>query len=154
PVPRVLHGAGAGGLPVGERATGVDPPAAAVGNVHGFTENPVRVGLERLAAIQAAVPVPRVLHGAGAGGLPVGELHGALARGVAQVNVDAELRRACLEAVRATLPAALPGAGVVSVGAAGRAAIRDAALEAIGRLSPRAEGRGGTATRLWRSPAP
>jgi tagatose 1,6-diphosphate aldolase GatY/KbaY len=87
-------------------ATGVDALAVAVGNVHGFTKHPVRLDLERLAAIHESVPVPLVLHGAS--GLPVEELHGALARGVAKVNVNAELRRAYLEAVRVTLPSALP----------------------------------------------
>ncbi|MFT9474840.1 class II fructose-bisphosphate aldolase [Streptomyces sp. Mo3] len=115
-------------------ATGVDALAVAVGNVHGFTKNPVHLDLDRLAKIHEAVPVPLVLHGAS--GLPVEELHGALARGVAKVNVNAELRRAYLEAVRATLPSALPGSDVVSLWAAGRDAVRDTALEIIGRLSP------------------
>jgi fructose-bisphosphate aldolase class II/tagatose 1,6-diphosphate aldolase GatY/KbaY len=119
-------------------ATGVDALAVAVGNVHGFTKHPVRLDLERLAAIHEAVPVPLVLHGAS--GLPVEELHGALARGVAKVNVNAELRRAYLEAVRVTLPSALPGSDVVSLWAAGRDAVRDAALEVIGRLGPHNEG--------------
>ncbi|WP_328224508.1 class II fructose-bisphosphate aldolase [Streptomyces sp. NBC_00104] len=119
-------------------ATGVDALAVAVGNVHGFTKEPVRLDLERLAALHKVVPVPLVLHGAS--GLPVEELQGALARGVAKVNVNAELRRAYLEAVRAALPSTLPGSDVVSLWAAGRDAVRDAALEVIGRLSPRAEG--------------
>lgn len=119
-------------------ATGVDALAVAVGNVHGFTKHPVRLDLERLAAIHEAVPVPLVLHGAS--GLPVEELHGALARGVAKVNVNAELRRAYLEAVRVTLPSALPGSDVVSLWAAGRDAVRDVALEVIGRLNPHTEG--------------
>ncbi|MFI2632677.1 ketose-bisphosphate aldolase [Streptomyces collinus] len=118
-------------------ATGVHALAVAVGNVHGFTKHPVRLDLERLTAIQESVTVPLVLHGAS--GLPEGELHGALARGVAKVNVNAELRRAYLEAVRVALPSALPGSDVVSLWAAGRDAVRDAALEVIGRLSPRAE---------------
>ena len=118
-------------------ATGVDALAVAVGNVHGFTKRPVRLDLARLAAIHAVVPVPLVLHGAS--GLPVEELHGALARGVAKVNVNAELRRAYLEAVRTTLPTALPGSDAVSLWAAGREAVRDTALEIIGRLTPRAE---------------
>ncbi|MEU6141220.1 class II fructose-bisphosphate aldolase [Streptomyces sp. NPDC047081] len=118
-------------------ATGVDALAVAVGNVHGFTKDPVRLDLDRLAAIHEAVPVPLVLHGAS--GLPGGELHGALARGVAKVNVNAELRRAYLEAVRASLPDALPGSDVVSLWAAGRDAVRDAALEVIGRLNPEGE---------------
>jgi fructose-bisphosphate aldolase class II/tagatose 1,6-diphosphate aldolase GatY/KbaY len=119
-------------------ATGVDALAVAVGNVHGFSKHPVRLDLERLAAIHEAVPVPLVLHGAS--GLPVEELHGALARGVAKVNVNAELRRAYLEATRVTLPSALPGSDVVLLWAAGRDAVRDAALEVIGRLSLRTEG--------------
>lgn len=116
-------------------ATGVDALAVAVGNVHGFTRHPVRLDLGRLAAIHEAVTVPLVLHGAS--GLPIEELHGALARGVAKVNVNAELRRAYLEAIRVTLPSALPGSDVVSLWAAGRDAVRDAALDVIGRLSPR-----------------
>jgi tagatose 1,6-diphosphate aldolase GatY/KbaY len=118
-------------------ATDVDALAVAVGNVHGFTRHPVRLDLMRLAAIHEAVPVPLVLHGAS--GLPVEELHGALGCGVAKVNVNAELRRAYLEAVRMTLPSSLPGSDIVSVWAAGRDAVRDAALDVIGRLSPRAE---------------
>ncbi|MEU6354681.1 class II fructose-bisphosphate aldolase [Streptomyces sp. NPDC047072] len=119
-------------------ATGVDALAVAVGNVHGFTKNPVHLDLQRLATIHQAVPVPLVLHGAS--GLPAEELQGALARGVAKVNVNAELRRAYLEAVRGVLPSTLPGSDVVSLWAAGRDAVRDAALEVIGRLSPHAEG--------------
>ena len=118
-------------------ATGVDALAVAVGNVHGLTRHQVRLDLDRLAAIQALVPVPLVLHGAS--GLPVEELHGALARGVAKVNVNAELRRAYLAAVHATLPAALPGSDVVAMWTAGRNAVRDAALEVIDRLNPGVE---------------
>ena len=36
--------------------TGVDALAVAVGNVHGFTPVPVRLDLERLRAIDAALP--------------------------------------------------------------------------------------------------
>lgn len=118
-------------------STGVDALAVAVGNVHGFTRDPVRLDLERLASIHEAVPVPLVLHGAS--GLPVEQLHGALARGVAKVNVNAELRRAYLEATRATLPDALPGSDVVSLWSAGRDAVRAAALEVIARLSPQTD---------------
>jgi len=44
--------------------TGIDALAVAVGNVHGFTANPVTLDLERLNAIAAQCPVPLVLHGA------------------------------------------------------------------------------------------
>ncbi|PAZ10646.1 ketose-bisphosphate aldolase [Streptomyces sp. SA15] len=113
--------------------TGVDALAVAVGNVHGFTKEPVRLDLDRLAAIHAAVPVPLVLHGAS--GLPVEQLRGALARGVAKVNVNAELRRAYLEALRDHLPDALPGSDVVALWSAARDAVTAAALTVIDRLS-------------------
>ena len=82
--------------------TGIDALAVAVGNVHGFTANPVTLDLERLNAIAAQCPVPLVLHGAS--GLPPEQLRGALSCGVAKVNVNAELRRAYLSAVERSLP--------------------------------------------------
>ncbi|MHA5048687.1 class II fructose-bisphosphate aldolase [Streptomyces sp. SD15] len=114
--------------------TGVDALAVAVGNVHGFTANPVHLDLDRLSAIHSAVPIPLVLHGAS--GLPEHQLLGALARGVAKVNVNAELRRAYLQAVSAHLPTALPGSDVVSVWSAGRAAVTEAATRIITQLTP------------------
>ncbi len=81
--------------------TGVDALAAAVGTVHGFTAVPVHVDFERLRAIVAAVDVPFVLHGAS--GLDDDELAATAAAGVAKVNVNAELRRAYLEALRDAL---------------------------------------------------
>ncbi|MEK8173772.1 class II fructose-bisphosphate aldolase [Streptomyces sp. M19] len=85
--------------------TGVDALAVAVGNVHGFAPD-AHLDLERLAALQAAVPVPLVLHGAS--GLPEEEVRRAIGLGVAKVNVNAELRRAYLNAVAENLPTALP----------------------------------------------
>jgi fructose-bisphosphate aldolase class II/tagatose 1,6-diphosphate aldolase GatY/KbaY len=79
--------------------TGVDALAVAVGNVHGFTPEPVRLDLERLRAIAAVCSAPLVLHGAS--GLPEQDLRGAVAAGVVKVNVNAELRRAHIEASRA-----------------------------------------------------
>jgi ketose-bisphosphate aldolase len=78
--------------------TGVDALAVAIGNVHGFTPEPVRLDLGRLAEIAAATPVPLVLHGAS--GLPAEDLRGAVELGVVKVNVNAELRRAYFEALR------------------------------------------------------
>ncbi len=84
--------------------TGVDALAVAVGNVHGFTPEPVRLDLERLRAIAAASPRParaaRRLRAARGGP--------AAARsppGVVKVNVNAELRRAHLGALAAGLDA-------------------------------------------------
>jgi tagatose 1,6-diphosphate aldolase GatY/KbaY len=91
-------GAIAGGLTdpsVAERFvhdTGVDALAVAIGNVHGIPALPVRLDLARLEAIRARVDVPLVLHGAS--GLDDGDVAGAIARGVAKINVNTELRRA------------------------------------------------------------
>jgi fructose-bisphosphate aldolase class II/tagatose 1,6-diphosphate aldolase GatY/KbaY len=79
--------------------TGVDALAVAVGNVHGFTPDPVRLDLDRLRAIAAVCSAPLVLHGAS--GLPEEDLLGAVAAGVVKVNVNAELRRAHVAALDA-----------------------------------------------------
>ncbi|WP_151481466.1 class II fructose-bisphosphate aldolase [Streptomyces albicerus] len=114
--------------------TGIDALAVAVGNVHGFTTHEIHLDLARLSAIHAVTPVPLVLHGAS--GLPTAELHPALTQGVAKVNVNAELRRAYLQAVAAQLPSALPGSDVVSLWRAGREAVTQAAIRVIAQLTP------------------
>lgn len=81
--------------------TGVDALAVAVGTVHGFTSRPVHVDVPRLHRITAVTSVPIVLHGAS--GLPDAVITAALAAGVAKVNVNAELRRAHLDALRRAL---------------------------------------------------
>jgi fructose-bisphosphate aldolase class II/tagatose 1,6-diphosphate aldolase GatY/KbaY len=73
-----------------------------VGNVHGFTPEPVRLDLARLREIAAVCRAPLVLHGAS--GLPDEDLRGAIDAGVVKINVNAELRRAHLEAVAGALP--------------------------------------------------
>lgn len=115
--------------------TGVDALAVAVGNVHGFTAEPIVLDLDRIAAIRERVGagVPLVLHGAS--GVPEEQLLGALARGVAKVNVNAELRRSYLLAVQERLPAALAGSDTVAVWSAGRAAVTAAAVRITRLLS-------------------
>ena len=114
--------------------TRIDALAVAVGNVHGFTANPVTLDLERLHAIAAQCPVPLVLHGAS--GLPSGQLRGALTCGVAKVNVNAELRRAYLAGVERSLPQAMSNSDAVAVWKEARAAVTAAALRTIDSLSP------------------
>jgi fructose/tagatose bisphosphate aldolase len=75
-----------------------------------------------------------VLHGAS--GLPPGQVRGALSCGVAQVNVNAEQRRAYLAAVERSLPQALPNADAVAVWEEGRAVVTAAAIRIISSLSP------------------
>lgn len=81
--------------------TGIDALAVAVGTVHGFTTRPVHVDLDRLRRIAAVTPVPLVLHGGS--GLPDEELQAAVRGGMAKVNINAELRRAYLGALTASL---------------------------------------------------
>ncbi|MDI5968990.1 class II fructose-bisphosphate aldolase [Streptomyces sp. SL13] len=88
--------------------TGVDALAVQVGavqtgDVHGVG-GPGCFDLDRLAAIAAAVPVPLVLDATS--GLTDVLLRGAISRGVAKINVDAELRRSAFAALGTTLTAA------------------------------------------------
>jgi tagatose 1,6-diphosphate aldolase GatY/KbaY len=86
--------------------TGVDAPAVAVGNVHGLTSTPMSLDLQRLTAIQSAVPVPLVLHGAS--GLPHQQLSAAIDCGVAKVNINTELREAYSPSCRRSYPRCCP----------------------------------------------
>jgi fructose-bisphosphate aldolase class II/tagatose 1,6-diphosphate aldolase GatY/KbaY len=111
--------------------TGVDALAVAVGNVHGFTAEPVRLDLDRLRTIAGRTPVPLVLHGAS--GLADTDVLGAVAAGVVKVNINAELRRAHVEALRANLEAR--GDDVRALQRAAIEAMSSVALEKIRLLA-------------------
>jgi fructose/tagatose bisphosphate aldolase len=82
-------------------ATGVDCLAVSVGNVHLLEGAEATLDLERLAAISRATAVPLVLHGGT--GLPPGALAGAIAIGVAKINVGTVLKRVFLEGLRSAV---------------------------------------------------
>jgi fructose-bisphosphate aldolase class II/tagatose 1,6-diphosphate aldolase GatY/KbaY len=109
----VSTGAAAGELTDPEQAaefaerTGVDALAAAVGTVHGFTDAPVQVDLDRVRTISTLTGIPFVLHGAS--GLSDAALAAAVAAGVAKVNINAELRRAHLAALDGAVGDDIPG---------------------------------------------
>lgn len=133
-------------------ATGVGSLAVAVGTSHGaykFEGDPF-IDVPRLEAISAATPVPLVLHGASAvyqdvvsaleaagGDIPAARglsdelLTQAVARGVAKVNVDTDLRLAFLAAVRRYLLDNPPALDPRKVLGAGRDAVRDMARRKI-----------------------
>jgi tagatose 1,6-diphosphate aldolase GatY/KbaY len=115
-------------------ATGVDALAVAVGNVHGFTRTPPAIDLPRLERIREAAGVPLVLHGAS--GLAPEVLLACVARGVAKVNVNTELRHAYLGATEVALPAARAGADLAAVLRAGREAVADTATRITRLLAP------------------
>lgn len=71
--------------------TGVDALAVAIGSVHGFTTQPVRLDIRRLEVLASLITVPLVLHGTS--GLGLTDVTDAIERGVAKVNINAELRR-------------------------------------------------------------
>jgi tagatose 1,6-diphosphate aldolase GatY/KbaY len=86
--------------------TAVDALAVSIGNVHGFTAEPIHLDFDRLEAIGDRVAVPLVLHGAS--GLEPDAIRRCITLRVAKVNVNTELRVAFLGALRASL-AASPG---------------------------------------------
>ena len=133
-------------------ATGVGSLAVAVGTSHGaykFEGDPF-IDVPRLEAIAAATPVPLVLHGASAvyedvvraaeeAGGRLGKARGlsdellaqAVARGVAKVNVDTDLRLAFVAATRRYLedePAVIDPKKILGTG---RDAVREMARRKI-----------------------
>ena len=108
--------------------TGVDALAVAVGSAHGMYRREPRLDLERLRAIRAAVSVPLVLHGGS--GIPMGALHAAIARGIAKINFDTELRLAFMEGMAAAAPSHPEDPWAVL--ASGKERLRAAVREKIG----------------------
>lgn len=78
--------------------TGVDALAVCIGNVHGAYPTAPQLAFDRLAAIRDRVTVPLVLHGTS--GLPDAMIRRAVEFGVCKFNVNTEVRRAYLDAVR------------------------------------------------------
>lgn len=83
------------------RETGIDSLAVAIGTAHGFYKGEPKLDFDRLAQLQAAVPVPLVLHGSS--GVPDADVQRAVCSGVCKVNFATELRAAYTDAVRHTL---------------------------------------------------
>ncbi len=81
--------------------TGIDMLAICIGNVHGPYPGEPQLDFDRLAAIQARVSVPLVLHGAS--GLPPALIRRAIELGVRKFNVNTEVRVAYLDALKAGL---------------------------------------------------
>jgi tagatose 1,6-diphosphate aldolase GatY/KbaY len=84
--------------------TGVDALAVCIGNVHGRYRREPCLDFDRLAALQRAVSIPLVLHGAS--GLPAAMVRQAITLGVRKFNVNTEVREAYVEALRGGLQAA------------------------------------------------
>jgi ketose-bisphosphate aldolase len=101
--------------------TRVDALSVAVGNVHGFSRHTPAIDLKRLTRIESLVDIPLVLHGAS--GLGDQVVLDCLDLGICKVNVNAELRRAYMDATRTMLRDDVGGEDLVSWLEAGRAAV-------------------------------
>ena len=86
--------------------TSIDALAVCIGNVHGRYHSEPRLDFERLAAIQRAVPIPLVLHGAS--GLPDAMVRRSIELGVCKFNVNTEIRQAYLDTLKERLNAPKP----------------------------------------------
>ncbi len=78
-----------------------DALAVCIGNVHGRYRGEPRLDFDRLAAIQKVVSIPLVLHGAS--GLPEAMVQRAIELGICKFNVNTEVRRAYLAALKDSL---------------------------------------------------
>lgn len=83
------------------QATGCDTLAIDIGTEHKQTRKEARLDIGRLRTVAEAVPHPLVLHGSS--GVPDVELQGAVAGGIAKVNVATALSMAFTRGVREVL---------------------------------------------------
>ena len=104
--------------------TGVDSLAIAIGNAHGFYTGDPHLDWNRLRALEAAVPVPLVLHGAS--GISDEDLALCVELGVRKVNVNTEIRFALFESLTASLQAGVPGYDVTKLFGAAVEAMQEA----------------------------
>ncbi len=83
------------------KETGIDALAAALGSVHGNYQGEPMLGFQEMVAIQQAITIPLVLHGAS--GIPTAQINRAISLGHAKINVNTESNQAWLAAIRKTL---------------------------------------------------
>jgi len=81
--------------------THVDALAVAIGTAHGQYKGIPKLDLERLETIYRLVDTPIVLHGSS--GVPDDTIREAIARGVAKVNIDTNIREAFMAAAKEAL---------------------------------------------------
>ncbi|MEL6224532.1 MAG: class II fructose-bisphosphate aldolase [Cyanobacteria bacterium J06626_14] len=83
------------------RMTSVDVLAVTIGNVHGEYKSPPRLDFDRLTRIRSLISIPLVLHGAS--GLSKGMIDQSIRLGVCKFNVNTEVRKAYMSAVRSQM---------------------------------------------------
>lgn len=103
--------------------TDVDSLAVGIGTAHGFYQGKPEIHFDRLQEIDAAVPVPLVLHGGT--GIPEAHIHRAIRGGINKVNVGTIIHCTYMNAVRAELSRQGENAYTLDVMKPARAAVRD-----------------------------
>jgi fructose-bisphosphate aldolase, class II len=83
--------------------TGVDALAVAVGSSHAMTDRTAALDLDLIGRLEAALPVPLVLHGSS--GVPDADLRRAVLAGMVKINIGTALNVAFTGAVRGVLDA-------------------------------------------------
>lgn len=114
-------------------ATGVDALAVAVGSSHAMTTRDAVLDAPLIARLREAVPVPLVLHGSS--GVDDAGLAGAVAAGIAKVNLSTHLNALFTGAVREHLSAHPDVVDPRRYLAAGRAAMADGVVSLLELIS-------------------
>ncbi len=82
------------------RLTKVDSLGVSIGNAHGAPARE-KINIELLKKIKSKVDIPLVLHGCS--GLSVTDLHQAIKNGICKINIDTNIRKASIDAMREEL---------------------------------------------------
>lgn len=106
--------------------TGIFSLAIGIGTAHGIYKGTPKLDVERLSAIRQAVSIPLVLHGAS--GIADADVAECVRRGICKVNYATELRIAYTDGVKKVLAEAPSAFDPKKYGAAGREAVKQAAL--------------------------
>lgn len=81
--------------------TGVDFLAVGIGNIHGLHSDEPRLDFDRLRQVKEKVSIPMVLHGGS--GIPPADIKEAISYGIAEINIDTEIRSAFTSTLHRTL---------------------------------------------------
>ena len=117
--------------------TGVDTLAVGIGTAHGFYKAKPKIRFDRLSEVNAVIDIPLVLHGGT--GIPLEDIHRAIANGIDKVNIGTALRSAYVMGLKPLLAEAQTTSHPLDIHAKARDSVVQAAREGI--RSVRAVGR-------------
>jgi ketose-bisphosphate aldolase len=82
------------------KLTGVDSLGVSIGNAHGAPKGE-KINVALLKEIKSKVNIPLVLHGSS--GLSTADIHHAVRNGICKINIDTNIRRTAIEAMKEEL---------------------------------------------------